>query len=1067
MRTSALLPLLAALLAAMTAGCSSEKKLAGHLENGARYLAAGDLPKAEIEYRNVIQLDPTSKVGFASLGSIYYDQARLSMMGAYLTRAHELDRENLDVRLKLGFIHLAFNQFNEARDHALYVLERRPEDPDAPILLAESARQPAEREAARTRLGALPAAAREGAPVNTALATLAIRDEQVDVARTALDRALERDARYSPAHAAYAFIHRRANNLEEAGRSLQRASEFASPRSTRRMLHAQFLLQTDQADAARQALQTMTRETPDFISPHLLLADMSARAQQWSESEDHLKKVLALDPGHPEALLLSARLKLAQGKSAVAVEEMDRMARAYPGLPQAHYQLGMAHYASGDLTRAAQSLRQAVTLLPGYVDAVVLLADLNVRQGAFDEAIAALDPVIKERPESIQAQLILANAYRGKRDLDSALGVYRRLQAALPNNPQTHLLVGTVLRLQNQRSEARVAFNRAIELAPNSLLALEQLATLDVQEGQPAAALARIDARLAAEPTLVPVHLLKARVQMAQRDLSGAEATLQQAATLAADAAEPHEMLAQVYGAGGQTEKAIASLRAAAERNPRNIDVLMALASHHERQKDFAASRELYDKILAVNPRHGPALNNLAYLHAEHLGDLAKAQELAQRAREVLPNDPMIADTLGWIMYRQGQYTWALALLQESAARLPDHAEIQYHLGMAQYMTGAEAAARSSLVKALQLAADFPGRADAVQHLEVLSIDATTPAATARAALEKALSTQPNDPIALVRLAALEEQAGKADAALALYAKALKASPASLAAAGPLTRLQLARGARQEALEVARALRQTVPGDADVALLGGRVALATGDYPWALGLLQEAAQQRPADRDVQFDLAQAAYAVGRTDEAEAALRRCLQGSGIFLRSEEARRFQQLIALGKTPSASGSAQIDAALAENPRSLPARFARGVARANSGDVAGARTDLKSVLTDYPDFAPAKRQLTLLAASGTGVDADALALALKAREAFPTDAELGKAYGILLYRQGTYAQALTLLDESTRQRTQDAEAWYYLGATQHQLKRTDEAKASLEKALGLNLSSDLAAEARKLLQP
>ncbi len=1067
MRSSVLLSLLAAVVAATTAGCSAENKLAGHLENGARYLAAGDLPKAEIEYRNVIQLDPTSKVGFASLGIIYYDQARLSMMGAYLTRAHELDRENLEVRLKLGLIHLAFNQFNEARDHALYVLERRPEDADAPILLAESAHQPAEREAARTRLEALPSPARDGAPVHTALATLAIRDEQLDVARSALDRALERDPRYSPAHAAYAFIHRRANNLEEAGRSLQRASEFASPRSTRRMLHAQFLLQTDQADAARQALQAMTRETPDFISPHLLLADMSARAQQWSESEDHLKRVLALDPGHPEALLLSARLKLAQGQSSVAVEEMERMARAYPALPQVHYQLGMAHYAAGDLARAAQSLRQAVTLFPGYVDAVVLLADLNVRQGAFDEAISVLDPVIKERPESVQAQLILANAYRGKRDLGSALAIYRRLQQSLPGNPQAQLLVASTLRAMNRRQEAREALNQVLQLDPASGLAFEQMVALDVQEGDTDGALKRIDERIALYPSNTNLIVLKAGVYSMRKDFASAEAELVKAAGLNPKAAEPHELLAQIYRTTGQTDKAVASLRLAAEKNPRNIATWLQLAEHLQQTGRFPEARDMYERALALDPRSGFALNNLAYLHAEHLGDPAKALEFAQRAREVLPNDPMIADTLGWIMYRQGQYTWALALLQESAARLPDHAEIQYHLGMAQYMTGAEAAARSTLVKALQLAADFPGRADAVQRLEVLSIDPSTPAATARTALEKALSGQPNDPIALVRLAALEEQAGNADAALALYAKALKASPASLAAAGPLTRLQLARGARQEALEVARALRQTAPGDADVALLGGRVALATGEYPWALGLLQEAAQQRPADRDVQFDLAQAAYAVGRTDEAEAALRRCLQGSGIFLRSEEARRFQQLIALGKTPSASGSAQIDAALAENPRALPARFARGVARANSGDVAGARTDLKSVLTDYPDFAPAKRQLTLLAASGTGVDADALALALKAREAFPTDAELGKAYGILLYRQGTYAQALTLLDESTRQRTQDAEAWYYLGATQHQLKRTDEAKASLEKALGLNLSSDLAAEARKLLQP
>jgi len=43
------------------------------------------------------------------------------------------------------------------------------------------------------------------------------------------------------------------------------------------------------------------------------------------------------------------------------------------------------------------------------------------------------------------------------------------------------------------------------------------------------------------------------------------------------------------------------------------------------------------------------------------------ALQLAQRAKEVAPDDPSISDTLGWILYKRGIYQRALGLLKESA----------------------------------------------------------------------------------------------------------------------------------------------------------------------------------------------------------------------------------------------------------------------------------------------------------------------------------------------------------------------------------------------------------------
>src|SRR5207253_9166563 len=73
--------------------------------------------------------------------------------------------------------------------------------------------------------------------------------------------------------------------------------------------------------------------------------------------------------------------------------------------------------------------------------------------------------------------------------------------------------------------------------------------------------------------------------------------------------------------------------------------------------------------------RSSDLLNNLAVLYSEQFGQLDKAYELAEKAREAAPNEPHLADTLGWISFKKGDYGKAMPLLRDSASKLPDRSE--------------------------------------------------------------------------------------------------------------------------------------------------------------------------------------------------------------------------------------------------------------------------------------------------------------------------------------------------------------------------------------------------------
>ena len=72
-------------------------------------------------------------------------------------------------------------------------------------------------------------------------------------------------------------------------------------------------------------------------------------------------------------------------------------------------------------------------------------------------------------------------------------------------------------------------------------------------------------------------------------------------------------------------------------------------------------------------------------LYSQRSVDDPKAYDLAQRARQVYPQDPEIAKALGILSYRREYYPRAAELLQEAATARKDDPEVLFYLGQAHY----------------------------------------------------------------------------------------------------------------------------------------------------------------------------------------------------------------------------------------------------------------------------------------------------------------------------------------------------------------------------------------------
>ncbi len=1052
----------------LTVGCSKAAKVERFLTSANADLQSGDYDKAEIEYLNVLRLDRSNRIAFESLGKMLHEQGRVR--GAYqtLSMAKALDPTNLEVRRMLAETFLSGGGFKEAREEALLMLSQSPTNDDALMLLVDASVTTNDLQDAQQRLEQLRPLARACPGYHLALGGMQLRQRNATNAEVAFRLALALDTNSAAAHLAIGNIHLLRREWKEADAEFKTAADLSPLRSPRRLRYADFKAATGDAATARQLLEDLTKKAPDYLPALMRLAELELSEKRLDAAEALLKRVTARDAGNLEALAFAPRLSLAKGEADKAVDGFEKLVKLNPSNPRAHYQVATAALANNDQAKAMASLTAAVTLAPEYPEAVILLAQLEVRQGDTAGAIASLQRLVKRHPSLVEGQLLLASTYRTRGDLDNALAVYRSLARDYPTNPQPVLYAGLIQREQKQADDARGSFEKALEIRPGFLPALAQLLALDVAEHKFNDAHQRVQAEIQKDPKAPEPLMLLAQLYVAQTNQPQAEATLLKVAELNPEYLPAQVELAKLYVATKREQEALERLQTVVSKDTNDVTSWMRMAIIHTEATDYTAARDIYDRILSINPRYAPAINNLAWLACEHLNDLTRAYELARKASDLQANSPAVGDTMGWIYFKRGEYGRALPVLLESARNLPNEAEVQYHLGMTHYMLGEAAAARAALQNALQLKSDFPGADEAKRRLAVLAIDPDTLSTAQIPDLEKRLDQSPNDPIVLALLAGAYQRAGSAGKAIDAYERSLKLNPSSVPMLVRLSQLYASRPDKAEAaLDLLRKAHDLAPADASISHSLGSMAWHRGDHKWALSLLEESARKLTSDPQALYDLGLARYSAGQVDSALAAMRSAQANRPPPALAKAIESFLQMTSLLANPQQADAslAQVQDVLKRETNSLPALMVLAGIEVRRGNAPAAQRSYEAALELFPSFTPAMRELAVLKFGPLNDHAKAYELALRVRETETTDLVITKILGVTSRERGEYSRAADLLTEYCRQAAQDADGLYQLGLTRYKLKQAKDAREALNKALALQPNAAFAAEAKRIL--
>lgn len=737
---------------------TAETKKARHKERAAQYFEKGDYREAIVEFKNVVQLDAVDadahyRQGLSHL-KLGTKQDLQDAVKDFATTV-ELNAANLDAQVKLGQLLLMANDPANARKRAEIALASAPDHREGHILRGLSLVR-------ESRLG-------EGItelkktieldPTNISLfidlARAQVQAKDVQGAEATLLQALKTDPQSLDARLVLGDFYQVKGKPAQAEAEYKRAVAEAPTRLESHNKLAEFYMTTHRVAEAEAVYANWAKAMPQDGTPLVAMGDfyrltgqpdkaaasfhqamtvnpkstvardrivlLDIDTNKLDEAERQTKSILEANPKDPSGLLFDGRLKLANNQIDAAITTLLSLKTVAPQGARSYHYLGLAYVKKNDLPQAVTELKEAIKLAPTSIDSHAALAGVYLSQGSADLAIEQARATLQLNPRHARIATLLGEAYTMKGDTEKAKQVLQTVIKASPNYSFAHHRLGLIARSEKRDAEALEHFEQALKHAPEFIQALAQIISLKVAQGKIDDARARLiqhDKVVQKNPQL---QVLRGQLAFSTKDYAQAEDAFQQAITLNDTVLDAYTGLAGAYLKQGKADDAVKEYKIALSKNPKLIQAYMVLGMISESQKKYDEAQTNYQEALKINPRFAPAANNLAWLMMGHGGNMDVALGYAQTAREVSPNDPGIADTLGWIYYQKKVYLQAASLLKEAAEKLPNEPLVHYHYGMALFKNGNKSEAIKSLAQSLRLNPNHPGAAEAKATLSALT----------------------------------------------------------------------------------------------------------------------------------------------------------------------------------------------------------------------------------------------------------------------------------------------------------------------------------------------------------
>lgn len=467
-------------------------------------------------------------------------------------------------------------------------------------------------------------------------------------------------------------------------------------------LYAKTLIELGDGVTAQSALKKLAgnAEYADRIIP------LMARAHIFlGEPEKALE--LATDPsgefaGQLYAVKTLALIGLERKDEASAV--LEQGLSAVPNSAELNWIKGNRDLEIGNIDAALQSSKRALELDSDSAEALLLSGRIYLAKSKGEEALSYFTKARKSRPDLSTAEFLRGAVFKDLGKREEARHCFKTVLSESPNHPwATYFMV----EMDYEDGNSTEAFERLQASKANLNVvppALRLGGILEVQRGNHEQAISKLKKYLAQNPADAESIMALSRAYASAGNDAEAFRTMSplvRSITAPADALKLGAELARKVSDPAATE--LAQRAAALAKDPAKNQLFKA--EHAIISQEWTQAEKIYAKLLSKDSKQKIMFLNNAAMVQLNLGKADEAIKLAQQAHKLEPGNPLVQDTLGWILLQTRTDTVkALALIEQAAAAMPDNGEVHWHLANALAVNGRKEDARQLAGKLAQVA---------------------------------------------------------------------------------------------------------------------------------------------------------------------------------------------------------------------------------------------------------------------------------------------------------------------------------------------------------------------------
>ncbi|MGB0570547.1 MAG: tetratricopeptide repeat protein [Alphaproteobacteria bacterium] len=415
------------------------------------------------------------------------------------------------------------------------------------------------------------------------------------------------------------------------------------------------------------------------------------------------------------APLLKAWSHAGLGEVSDGLAALDAMAQNEGVGPVAGFHQALIADLGGDTAAAEAAFRRTLAASADRpsLQLVDAFARFLVRNGKSQEAEILVADFVARNPQTLLIKPTL-DAVEGRAEPERTIRNVRTGVSEVFRN------VSSLLNREQLRSEALLFVRMALDLAPDDAAARFSLAQL--LEARERADLAievyeKIDPR---SPYSWYARLGVADALHARVKSDDAIRLLRAMSSERPERADAARAMADLLRVTERFDEAVTAYDLAVERLGREPDwgLLYTRGIALERAKRWDRAEQDFLNALEKSPDQPLVLNYLGYSWVEQGVQLERARKMIETAVEKRPRDGYITDSLGWVLYRLGDFENAVVHLERAVALEPGDPVINDHLGDAYWVVGRKLEARFQWLRSLSLEPDREVEAELRQKLD-------------------------------------------------------------------------------------------------------------------------------------------------------------------------------------------------------------------------------------------------------------------------------------------------------------------------------------------------------------